>query len=562
VRISDILKVPRRTRRVAHIARKCMTHGMGFLVGKLNIQQVLPAWARLPSATRDAEPPDLPERLARVLEELGPTFVKFGQMLSTRPDLLPDDYLHALQRICHHVAPFPSAVARTTIEDELGRAVEEIFKEFSDEPLASGSMAQTHTALLPDGTEVVVKVRRPGIERVVDDDLAIMEFLALQADRLEEFQPLRIPMMVDEFARGVRRELNLLTEAASTHKFHAAFREDKDIMVPQIYWDYTTPRVLTMQKLEGVHVSDLDERDDADGLKRTVARLILDKFLVQFFELGAFHADPHIGNILVTQDGRIGLIDFGLTGRLNATLRGQLGMFLVSLGSQQFELAAEVLGDIGSLPLDADVDDFSSEVATLLDRYYSLPFDKIDLQRAFLEVMEVVRKYRVVMPRDFVLLGKAMVTVGGMVTRMDPGLNAAELARPYARKLMADKLKPGALMHSATASAHQLSTLIRNAPRDLKQLFRRLREGVFQVAVDHRGLERYLTDLDRTGNRLALSIMLAAIVISSTHMLTSEVGPAVTVFGWDASILGLLGYLFGFVLGVWLVIGIFRSGRI
>jgi len=317
-----------------------------------------------------------------------------------------------------------------------------------------------------------------------------------------------------------------------------------------------------MQRLEGRHLSELVELPDADKIKPAVARLILDRFMVQFFELGAFHADPHVGNILVTEDGRIGLIDFGLTGRLSSTLRGQLGMFLVALGNQQLELAAEVLGDIGSLPVDANVDDFCSEVAGLLDKYYNFPFERIDLPRAFQEVMEVVRKYRVVMPRDFVLLGKAMVTVGGMVTRMDPTLNAAELARPYARRLMTDKLKPGSLMQSLVGSAHQVTTLLRTAPRDIKHLLRRFREGAFQVAIDHRGLERYLTDLDRTGNRLALSIMLAAIVIASTNMLSSKVGPLVTVLGWEVSALGLLGYLFGFVLGVWLVIGIFRSGRI
>jgi ubiquinone biosynthesis protein len=563
VKIVSILKMPRRTRRVAHIARTCASHGLGYLVSRVGIQQYLPARSRLPTAVGKWEAPaDLPARFARVLEELGPVFVKFGQMLSTRPDLLPEDYVAQLQRICHHVAPFPGEVSRAVIEEELGRPVGDIFEEFSDRPLASGSIAQVHAARLKEGADVVVKVLRPGIERIIEDDLAIMDFLAGQAARLEEFGPLRLPMLVDEFRQGIRREQSLLSEAANTHKFWAAFRNDEKLRVPRVYWDYTTPRVLTLERLQGTHLTDVDKLPDPDQTKKEAAQVILDRFMVQFFKIGSFHADPHAGNILITADRRIALVDFGLIGRLGETLRSQLGTFIISLANQQFELAADVLGEIGSLPPEAEAGDFRDELALLLDRHYSVPLERLDLQASFHEVMQVVRKYRVAMPRDLVLLGKALVSVGGLVTQMDPSLNVAELARPYARDLAREKLAPRSIARALTSNAYHLGMLLRTAPREFRQLLRRLRTGAIEIAVDHRGLERYLVDLDRTGNRLALSIMLAAIIISSTSILVAQVGPTITLFGWQASALGVLGYLFGFLMGVWLVIGIFRSGRL
>lgn len=563
MRITSLLKAPRRARRGANIVRKLLSHGLGFLVTQLDIRQLLPASARLRvMGAQMAEPHELPQRFARVLEELGPTFVKFGQVLSTRPDLLPSEYIDALTRICHNVAPFPSEVARSIVEEELGRPVDEVFRDFSAIPLASGSMAQVHTARLPGGTEVVVKVRRPGIELIIDGDLAIMEYLADRADRVEEFRPFRLPMVVDEFAQGIRRELNFLSEAAHTHRFHMAFEDNARVHVPQVYWDQTTSRILTMERMTGTLLSEIQEFPDFQRLKPEVARLILDCFLHQFFDIGAFHADPHVGNILVSDNGDIALIDFGLVGRLGEKLRGQFSTCMIALGTNQVDFAAEVMGEMGSVPAGTDSDEFCAEVGRLLERTLGIPFDKLDLQRMFLDIMGIVRKYRVIMPRDFVLLGKALVTVGGMVRQLAPSLNAAELAEPYARKLAREKVAPAKLGRALTANAHHVAMLLKSAPRDLRLLLSRLKTGSFDFNVRHIGLDKYLSELDRTGNRLALSIILAAIIISSTRMMEAGVGPVVTLFDAEASILGIMGYTLGFVLGVLLIIGIFRSGRL
>ncbi len=561
MKVSSILKGPRRVRRVAHIVRKSVSHGLGFAVSRLNLQKYLPPWLRLPSLTARGRPEDLARRFASVLEELGPTFVKFGQMLSTRPDILPPEYIQELKRICHHVAPFPSSAAERIVEEELGRPVGEMFRSFQDEPRASGSIAQIHNAELPDGTPVVVKIRRPLIERTIEDDVAILTFLADQADRVEEFQPLRLPMLVEEFGRGIRRELDLLAEAAQTHKFRELFSDDKRIEIPHIYWDYTTERVLTMRRIEGAHLGELIPEGRTPVPRRDLARVIMDAYLRQFFDMGSFHGDPHPGNIVITAQGKVALLDFGLVGRVSPRLRRNLGVCLMAMGNNQLELVAEVMGELGQLSYSNRYEEFQEELVGLLDRYSSIPLEKLDFHQSFNETMGVVRKYRVDIPREFVLMGRALVVISGLVTQLDPGLNVAELARPYGRKLLRQKLSSGNLKRSLTAGGFHVSGLLSEAPRQLRHLMRSIGRGAFEFTVKHEGFEKALKELDQTGNRLALSIILAAVIMASASLLSDEVG-TVDIFGWHVSLMGLIGLLFGMVLGAWLIIGILRSGRI
>lgn len=548
-------------RRMAHIARKGASHGLGFLIGRLQLQKHLPAWLRLPGLARGGRPEDLAARFANVLEELGPTFVKFGQMLSTRPDILPAEYIEELERICHHVAPFPAEVSRNVVEEELSRAADELFQEFADEPRASGSVAQIHDARLQDGTPVVVKIRRPRIERTIEDDLAILMFLAEQADRVEEFQPLRLPMLVEEFGRGIQRELDFLSEAAYTHKFGELFADEPRVEIPNVYWEYTTERVLTMQCMEGTHISQVLRGARASVDRGELARTIMDAYLRQLFVLGSFHADPHPGNILVTSHGTVALLDFGLVGRVNRRLRRDLGVCLLALANEQLELVAEVVSEIGRVPTDARLESFQEEFTAMLERHAGVPLEKLDFQRSFREAMAVIRKYRVEVPRDFVLMGRALVVISGLVTQLDPSVQIDRLAKPYSRRLLWEKASVAGVRRGLTAGWYHLTSLISEGPRELRRLMRNVRRGLFEFTIRHEGFEQALTELDRTGNRLALSIILAAVIIASSSLLSAQIG-AVSILGWEVSVLGLVGLAFGMVLGAWLIIGILRSGRL
>lgn len=561
MRISSILKGPRRVRRTAHIVRKGVSHGLGFFVSRLQLQKYLPTWLRLPGLAAKDRPEDLPARLASALEELGPTFVKFGQMLSTRPDMLPPEYIHELQRICHHVAPFSADVSRAIVADELGSPADELFDRFDEEPRASGSIAQVHDAQLKDGTPVVLKVRRPRIEQVIEDDVAVLTFLAEQADRVEEFRGLRLPMLVDEFGRGIQRELDFLAEAAHTHKFRELFKDDRRVRIPQVYWEYTTERVLTMRRIEGTHLADLVQADRAPANPRELAGTIMDAYLRQFFVFGIFHADPHPGNILLTRQGEVALLDFGLVGRVSSRLRRQLSACLLALANEQYELVAEVLGEMGRLPPGARADDFQDELVGLLIRYAGVPVEKLDFQRSFQDAMAVVRKHQVEVPRDFVLMGRALVVISGLVRQLDPGVNLRDLAEPYGRRLLRQKVSVANVRRGLTAGAYHVSALLSEGPREARQFMRRLREGLFEFTVRHEGFEQGLTELDRTGNRLSLSIILAALIMASASLLSAEIG-AVDLFSWHVSLPGLAGLAFGMVLGIWLIFGVLRSGRL
>jgi len=561
VRFVSIIRGPRRVRRVAHIARKAAAHGLGFLIGKLDLQRHLPAWLRLPKRAEEARPEEMASRLASMLEELGPTFVKFGQMLATRPDILPEEYIAEFERICHHVAPFPGEAARAIVAEELGVPVERVFRTFSEEPFASGSIAQVHGATLRDGTAVVVKVRRPRVERTIADDIAILTFLAAQADRVEEFRPLRLPMLVEEFASGIRRELDFLSEAAYTHRFAEGFSDDGRIEIPRVYWDYTTTRVLTMKRVQGTHLGGLLRNWSVPMDRSVVARTIVDAYLRQFFSFGLFHADPHPGNILLTPLGRVALLDFGLVGRLNAGLRRDLSMCMVALSNGQLELVAEILTEIGRLPDERQVDELRAELVDLLERHASVPIEKIDYQRSFRQIMDVLRNYEVDVPRDFVLMGRALVEIGGIVTQLDPQVDVASLARPYGGRLLGQKLSAASLKQGLTSGGYRLAKLIADGPRDARRLMQKLQRGLFEFTVRHEGFEKGLKELDQTGNRLSLSIILAAIIIASSMLLEADIG-AVTVFGSRLSLLGIAGLLFGFVLAVWLIVGILRSRRL
>jgi len=561
VRISSILKGPRRVRRVAHVAQKLASHGLGFVVSRLELRRHLPAWLRLPGMGRHAPPEELAARFARVLEELGPTFVKFGQMLATRPDVLPPEYIVELERIYHHVAPFSADVARRILEEEFGRPAEEIFREFSEEPRASGSIAQVHEAVLHDGTPVVVKIRRPRIERIIEDDLAIMAFLAEQADRVEEFRVFRLPVLVEEFGRGIRRELDFVTEAAFTHKFRQTFRDEPRIEIPEVFWDYCSQRVLTMRRLAGTHMDEVLRSHAPAWDRKEMARTLMDAYLRQLFVVGVFHGDPHPGNILVTESGTLALLDFGLIGRVGSRLRREVGFCLVAMSNGQVEQVAEVLSTMGQVSDQRTLDEFREELVDLVERYTGVPLNRLDFKQSFYDLMSVIRRYRVEVPRDFVLLGRTMVIVSGLVTQLDPELNVGSLMQPYARKLRQQKATLAGLRKGLTTTGYHIDTLLSEGPRELRRFTRRLQQGLFEFTVRHEGFERGLKELDQTGNRLAISVILAAIIMASSSLLTSEIG-VISVFQWRVSLLGLLGFIFGFFLGVWLIVGILRSRRL
>jgi len=563
VRISTITTGPRRIKRLGFIAQRFIRHGFGYLVSRYVRLGYLPARFKLKKGPGGRpEPETIPQHLTDIMEELGPTSVKFGQMMATRPDIIPEDYIREFRRIYYKVTPFDSATARQIIQEQMGVPTEELFASFTDTPRASGSIAQVHDAVLKDGTPVVVKVRRPGIEKTIEDDLSLLHFIAEGANRIEELVPLRLPLIAREFDKGIRRELDFVNEASTITKFYNAFKDSESLVIPQVYWEYSSTQVLTLRRIEGKNFAQLEEEDFEGIDRKRLARIIAEAFIKQYFKTGIFHADPHPGNMIHLPDGRVGLIDFGLVGRLAGSLRSKSGTILIAASHGQFELAAQVFADLGVIPEDADRTVFISDVEELFQKYYGIPLKNLDNQRLFIDLMRVAREHNVAVPRDLVMLGKSVVMVSSLTRSLDSDLNIPELVKPAARGLFLEKVSPSSIQKGALEEMYEVSSLLVSGPRYARELLKKLLSGGLELKMSHKGLERHVAEIDKTGNRLALSIILASIIIGSSLILSMKIGPKVGSGAWEMSALGIFGYVLASALGFWLIFGIFRSGRL
>jgi len=562
VSILEISRGPRKVQRLTEIAAVLVRHGLTYLVDRLDLYRYLPKRKQLiPTGEPDTlDRAGLARRLTVAMEALGPTFVRLGQLLSSRPDLLPDDFIREFERLQDQVAPFPSSEARAIIEEELQAPVGELFGTLDEEPVASGSLAQVHYATLPDGTEVVVKVQRPGVESQVLTDLSLLRPLAEYAERhvpeLQMFQPTKV---LDELERTIRHELDFVTEASNTARFHRELLPIDGVRCPRVYWDLTSSRVLTMERLGGARVTDV-ERLDAMGVDRpALARRLVDVFLKQYLEMGAFHGDPHPGNLFVAQDGTIGVIDFGMVGRLTPGLRDRLGALLVAVANRDVEVVTEICFSLGVMTDEVNEAAFKLGVLELLDKYYGMPLKRIDPRRVFGDVTALARDARILLPRDFVLLAKSLVTIISIARTLDPEFDVSALLRPRAKEMLRRRLAPAELAKSLGLNIWSIATLVQAVPRSFLRILRRAESGRLEFTMRHTGYEDFARELDRAANRLTVSLILASIVVSSSLLLALKTPPLVV---GEVSILGVLGFVVAGLLGLWTVWGILRSGRL
>ena len=578
LKVRDILRARKEMRRLGHILRVLARHGFGHLAHRISALHFLSSRleAQAPKldrpASRAMQKLTTPERLRVVLEDLGPTFVKLGQMLATRADRVPERYLKELRKLTEDVPPFDTRVARRIVEEQLGEPISEVFQEFGDKPIASGSIGQVHAAVLRSGEAVVVKVKRPNIEKTIRADLDLLEFLAPQAEQLEELKPFRPVMLIDEFGRSLRREMDFVSEASFTTKIGEHLASNPRILVPKVHWDFTGANVLVMERLEGISLNQQDAIAKLSADKKQVARDLAEAFFQQFFKTGLFHADPHPGNILLKEDGRICLVDFGMVGRLDTHLRHCLGTSLIALVQHDLDVITDVFMEIGAITDETDVERLKADLVELLDKYYGIPMSSLDVDRCFTEVMRVARSHQLILPRNFVLLGKSFVTMVMMARELDPSFDIAEVTKPYARSLLMEKFSPENLKHGLLSGLWNVSQSLRHLPREMRGFMRKLLEGKLTFTHRFPGIGSLAKEADRATNRLSFSIIVSAIVIGSSLLLHARVPPHlnhilpgvefVKKYMDKISVLGLAGFLLAGILGLWLVIAIWRRGRL
>ena len=559
LRVNRNIRTIRRYRTILGVLIK---YGFGHFVEQLNIDYYLELGKRL--VTLDKIPKDLerlsqPQRLRLVMEELGPTFIKLGQLLSTRPDVLDKAYIHEFSKLQDKVPAVSFEEINAQIQRELGYPAEELFAEFSTKPLAAASIAQVHRGKLKSGEEVVFKVRRPGIVKIVETDIDVLMGLAYLIEQHVPTMALYDPVgLVKEFRRSIMRELNFTREGRTVDRFAVNFAESETVYTPKIFWDYTGDIVLTMEYVDGIKISALEELTAQGYDLKEIARRGADAFLKQVLDFGLFHADPHPGNVFILPDQVICMLDYGMVGRLGQDLKDQLIDLLQALLNRDVNRIISQLLYSGELTDDSDMKNLRRDLHDFIEDYYDIVLQDIKVGKLLTEFIEILTHHRIHFPADFMILAKALVIMEGVGRQLDPEFNMINHMRPYVNKLVFERFSPKNISEQAGRIVQAYSSLAKNLPQDIKEFVNRLNRNQFKIDLEHRGLEKLVTDLDRSSNRVSFAVVIGSLIVGSSLVMQIDKGPMILGF----PLLGLLGYSIAGFLGLWLAIGILRSGRL
>src|SRR4051812_23188393 len=452
-----------------------------------------------------------------MLDELGPTFVKFGQLLSTRPDIVPPDIIAELRGLQDDVRPFPYADVESTIREDLGQPIERLFTEFYERPLAAASIGQVHRATLPNGRRVVVKVQRPNAPRQIEADLALMYQAAkLAKERIRALDFIDTNQIVDEFSRSIRQELDYRLEARNADAFHKNFAGHPHVSVPRVYWTYTRSRVLTLEYLDGVQLADIDVEHWSLDQRRRLAYLIAEAWMTMIFRHGFFHGDPHPANILVLSPERIGLVDFGLTGKLTDEDMSKLTRLFIDAASENIELLPRRLADLGVRYPKEREEQFVAELRELYHRYYGASLQEIDPIQVIREGFALIYTMNLRLPTRFVMLDKAIATLGSVGIELYPGFNVFEIAKPYARDLMIERFTPRRVASRARREGLAMAQMAAELPYQIHETLEQVRDGQIEVGFVHKGLDDFMHRADVVANRIVIALVVTGGLIGSS----------------------------------------------
>ena len=557
------LQVLRRTYRHLNRYREVVTilakHGFGDLLHMLRLDHRLAAGLRMMMRHPPVDTSDRPGRVLLTLQELGPTFVKAGQYLSTRADLLPAEYLSELVKLQDRVPPFPAEEARRIVEEDLGRPITKLFARFDGHPLAAASIAQVHAAALPDGSEVVVKVQRPRIRGIVAADLEIMARLAALAERhIEEWRWRRPTLLVAEISRSLDREMDFSLEAAHVERFARQFSGDPTVRVPKIYRALSSTRVLTLERLHGVKADDLAamEREGLDP--RIAAERLGVQYLAMIFTHGFFHADPHPGNLLIQPGHVVAYLDFGMTGRLDLATREALADVFLAVSERDQATLGRALLALAEHDEEPDPRAFEDDTAELMDQYAYRPLSEWRLGRMLEQLFQTTARHHVRIPPDLFLMVKALTELESLNRRLDPNFDAVSASIPFVRRVHEERAAPGRLAERLAEAGRETLDLLASAPGDVRELIRQARRGRLLIEFEHKGLDPALSVLDQISNRLAYAILLGSLVIGSALMVHAGLPP----YWRGVPVLGVGGFLLSGIMGFWLLLAIIRHGRL
>jgi len=558
MRITTIPQIYRNVRRWTEIISVLSKYGLADWISRFNLEFVKDQLkakdgAAIARYTREA-------RIRLALTELGPTFIKLGQLLSTRPDIVGVDLANELAQLQSNVPADPSDKIRKVLEDELGQPIEEIFEAFEDAPIASASIGQVHAARLKNGQSVVVKIQHPGIESKVREDLEVLAGLAQLAARIPEFAVYRPVATVAEMTRTLRRELDFGREERNLMQFGAQLANSPNIRIPQPVTELCTSRVLTMEMIEGIKLAETS-RMLAEGIDlQEVARRGAELYLEMIFTHGFYHADPHPGNIVLLPGNVIGLLDFGMVGRIDERLREDIEEMLLAIVNQDVTILTSLIKKVGTPPPHLDEGALAIEIADFVGHYAAQSLDQFDLGGALTNMTQIIHRFGITLPPQAGLLIKTLVTLQGTTQMLHPQFSLIEVMRPFHRKMLLRRLSPARQMRKLRRVYFEVEQLAEILPRRVGEILEQIQAGKFDVHLDHRGLGPSV-------NRLVLAMLASSLFLGSALLLSQEVPPVLfsekTYFGLhNLSILGLSGCIVSILVGMRLLLAIGKSGHL
>jgi len=533
----------RRIGRLSEIGRVATRHGFGYLIDRRR-------------SNDNTQLADRGRRLREMLDELGPTFVKFGQLLSTRPDVMPPDIIVELRRLQDDVTPIAFSEVRRVVEEEIGLTIEQAFLSFDETPLAAASIGQVHRATLPTGDEVVVKVQRPEAPRQVESDLQLMRSAAkVVRERVHALDFVDAEALVDEFARAIRQELDYNHEARNAETFRRNFGDSTDVVVPKVIWRYSSARVLTLEYLAGEQFADLDLEARSLEERRELAYRMTDTWMTMIFRHGFFHGDPHPANILLLDDGRIGLVDFGLAGRLTDEDMTNLTRLFIDAATENVDALPRRLSELGLRYPKEREPELKEAIEDLFYRYYGSSVSDIDPLEVIREGLDLIYSLNLRLPSRFVTLDKAIATLGSVGVELYPEFNVFEVAKPYARQLIAERFSPRRMSIRAQSEIRELAGVARELPYQVRDVMEQTRQGNLEIQIRNPGFDDLTYHIDHAVNRIAVAlVVLGGLVGSSIVGALSNGGPL--------GVIAFVGFVVSGAFAVWLVWGIVRSGRL
>jgi ubiquinone biosynthesis protein len=551
----------RHFRRYRDIATALVRHGFGIVVEEIGFAPFLSFPQKWFFETQEEGSKTTGERIRLVLEELGPTFVKLGQIASTRPDLLPEDIVRELEKLQDRVPPFSFQEVREIVQLELGGDLSDIFRHFEETPLAAASIGQVHRAVLRTGENVAVKIQRPNITTVIETDLEILQDLAALAEhRLKWAAKYQIRDMVEEFSKSLRAELDYTIEGRNAEKISNQFRHDPYIYVPNVFWEYTTKKVLTMEYVDGVKFHEIEKLKQNGCNPKILAERLAKAIFRQIFIEGFFHGDPHPGNVLVLPGEAIAFLDFGMVGKLTPEMKYHFSSLVIALMRQSTDGVIKALLRMGLVPDHVNRMQLYYDVDQLREKYYGVPLSQVSLGEAVNDLFHTAFRHSIRIPANLTLLGKTLLTLEGVVETLDPDFRIFDIAEPFGRQLFKERYHPKNVAEMVWRRISDYGELLLDLPNYIKEFTPLLKRGQFRLEIGIPELDLFLKKLDRISNRLSFSIVLLAFsIIMVGIMISSSLGRESAIL-WKIPAIefgfGVATFMF-----LWLLYSILKSGR-